>query len=466
MKNILGGKGANLAEMTNLGIPVPPGFTISTEVCVYFMKHNKYPSELKKQVYDAMQKIIESDPNLQKALERRKEIQNIIVDQLVELNILDGDVVAKNPNYYHHQVLMYQQILNSSSELKKPTPGYSKERKGGYDFNTNYLESEILYITGALKDIQTVKILNELDAEYNIIDKVKADHKAKTGKVKGWEESIPDGYEKWLPDKRNIFYSTQTITEKQLNDFIENADSQFDIPEDALNQLKEMMSTSLVFGGKKQGLIIPTELKSTLEKEFAKYESNIYDTVFSPLRWGIKAWKKWTLFNPARVTKYNLNNLSGDMDVAVAGNPGIVKKIPEATKILWDALNGKEVPQVYWDCLETGVFGGTFISQEVGDVDKFKKLMDKKFKEDPNFFKKVINLPLKLANKYWDLTVGVTALRENQLRLSSYIYYYNRLSNGDSLEDIGYGGTDPAQLKGITDPKKLAGILARNLIGN
>ena len=61
--------------------------------------------------YDAIQKIIESDPNLQKALERRKEIQKTIVGQLVELDILDGDVVAKNPNYYHHQVLMYQQIL-------------------------------------------------------------------------------------------------------------------------------------------------------------------------------------------------------------------------------------------------------------------------------------------------------------------------------------------------------------------
>lgn len=37
MKDILGGKGANLAEMTNLGLPVPPGFTITTEVCNYFL---------------------------------------------------------------------------------------------------------------------------------------------------------------------------------------------------------------------------------------------------------------------------------------------------------------------------------------------------------------------------------------------------------------------------------------------
>ncbi|MCU1349637.1 MAG: ppdK [Acidobacteria bacterium] len=47
MKEILGGKGAGLAEMTNIGVPVPPGFTISTEVCTYFYEHDKsYPPEL------------------------------------------------------------------------------------------------------------------------------------------------------------------------------------------------------------------------------------------------------------------------------------------------------------------------------------------------------------------------------------------------------------------------------------
>ena len=47
MKNLLGGKGANLAEMANLGLPVPPGFTITTEVCTYFYDNGEsYPKEL------------------------------------------------------------------------------------------------------------------------------------------------------------------------------------------------------------------------------------------------------------------------------------------------------------------------------------------------------------------------------------------------------------------------------------
>ncbi|MGE5893091.1 MAG: pyruvate, phosphate dikinase, partial [bacterium] len=58
MKNLLGGKGANLAEMTNLEIPVPPGFTITTEMCTEYYKNNKkYPSELKKQVEAALARV-------------------------------------------------------------------------------------------------------------------------------------------------------------------------------------------------------------------------------------------------------------------------------------------------------------------------------------------------------------------------------------------------------------------------
>jgi pyruvate, orthophosphate dikinase len=58
MKNLLGGKGANLAEMANIGLPVPAGFTITTEVCTYYMKNaKKHPQELDKQVKDALVKV-------------------------------------------------------------------------------------------------------------------------------------------------------------------------------------------------------------------------------------------------------------------------------------------------------------------------------------------------------------------------------------------------------------------------
>ncbi len=58
MKNLLGGKGANLAEMTSIGLPVPAGFTITTEVCTEFYKNDRnYPAELKAQVDEQLQAV-------------------------------------------------------------------------------------------------------------------------------------------------------------------------------------------------------------------------------------------------------------------------------------------------------------------------------------------------------------------------------------------------------------------------
>ncbi len=58
MKELLGGKGANLAEMTNLGVPVPPGFTISTETCIFYYKNNEqYPEGLENQIKENLKKL-------------------------------------------------------------------------------------------------------------------------------------------------------------------------------------------------------------------------------------------------------------------------------------------------------------------------------------------------------------------------------------------------------------------------
>jgi len=58
-KNLLGGKGANLAEMTNLGIPVPPGFTISTKICTHYMDTGEYPENLNEEVQKTLTEVEE-----------------------------------------------------------------------------------------------------------------------------------------------------------------------------------------------------------------------------------------------------------------------------------------------------------------------------------------------------------------------------------------------------------------------
>src|SRR5262247_2722819 len=58
MKDLLGGKGSGLAEMTNAGLPVPPGFTISTDVCtIYYDEKGKIPPDVDRQIADNVRKL-------------------------------------------------------------------------------------------------------------------------------------------------------------------------------------------------------------------------------------------------------------------------------------------------------------------------------------------------------------------------------------------------------------------------
>ncbi len=104
MRNLLGGKGANLAEMSNLGLPVPPGFTITTEVCTYYYEHDKsYPPELRSAVDDALGKIGEltgrrfgdaSKPLLVSVRSGARASMPGMMDTVLNLGLNDETVIA------------------------------------------------------------------------------------------------------------------------------------------------------------------------------------------------------------------------------------------------------------------------------------------------------------------------------------------------------------------------------------
>src|SRR5690349_9083098 len=105
MKRLLGGKGANLAEMTRIGLPVPPGFTITTEVCTYFYAHKKtYPKELQGQMEAGvanMEKIVGTKfgatsgmPLLVAVRSGARDSMPGMMDTILNLGLNDQTVVA------------------------------------------------------------------------------------------------------------------------------------------------------------------------------------------------------------------------------------------------------------------------------------------------------------------------------------------------------------------------------------
>jgi pyruvate,orthophosphate dikinase len=185
MKNLLGGKGANLAEMVNLGIPVPPGFTITTEVCTHYYKNgNTYPAGLREEVESALRKVEEimgakfgdaSNPLLVSVRSGARASMPGMMDTVLNLGLNEQTVQALikrtgNARFaydsYRRFVAMYGDVVM----------GLKPESKGE--------EDPFEVILHAKKKERGVKLDNELSADdlKDLVARFKVEIKKRLGK--------------------------------------------------------------------------------------------------------------------------------------------------------------------------------------------------------------------------------------------------------------------------------------------
>ena len=124
MKDTLGGKGANLAEMTNLGIPVPPGLTISTDVCAAFYEnHRKYPAGLEKEVLMVLDRLEKTmgkklgdplDPLLVSVRSGAPVSMPGMMDTILNLGMNDKSVrgLAARTGNAQHSLIVHTKVKN------------------------------------------------------------------------------------------------------------------------------------------------------------------------------------------------------------------------------------------------------------------------------------------------------------------------------------------------------------------
>jgi pyruvate,orthophosphate dikinase len=142
MKPLLGGKGANLAEMTRIGLPVPPGFTITTEVCTYFYEHERsYPPELDAQIEKALAKIEKSvgkklggaeNPLLLSVRSGARDSMPGMMDTILNLGMNDTtvEIVAQktaNPRFAYDSYRRFLQMYGDVVMGVQKRPGEDHE---------------------------------------------------------------------------------------------------------------------------------------------------------------------------------------------------------------------------------------------------------------------------------------------------------------------------------------------------
>ena len=182
MRNNLGGKGANLAEMTLIGLPVPAGFTLSTDVCTYFYDNErKYPPELKAQVEVALKQIEQSmgtkfgdatNPLLLACRSGGRDSMPGMMDTVLNIGLNDVTVkaLAKQSGNEPFALDSYRRLLSMYGEVVMGLKGHKDE--------------PFEHILETAKYKQGVTLDNELSVEslQSIISQYKAAIKKYTGK--------------------------------------------------------------------------------------------------------------------------------------------------------------------------------------------------------------------------------------------------------------------------------------------
>ncbi len=176
MKNLLGGKGANLAEMTNLKVPVPAGFTISTEVCTYYTENKgKYPGDLNSQVLESLRRVEEvmqakfgdaENPLLVSVRSGARVSMPGMMDTVLNLGLNDKTVqglIKKtgNPRFsydcYRRFVAMYGDVvLGLKPEGKDDVDPFeeileAKKKARGVEFDTDLNENDLKELVAEFK---------------------------------------------------------------------------------------------------------------------------------------------------------------------------------------------------------------------------------------------------------------------------------------------------------------------------
>lgn len=392
--------------------------------------------------------LVSKNPDIAAAIERRQRVQAAVVDEAITEGILP-ESVKENPHYFRHMVLEYANAKRwaglSNTEVRAKRRGWQKQRQGSEkDINTNFLEAEYEVMSQTMKEIATAKTLKKV-LDTNAV-------KLKEG------EAIPEGYVEWQPEKGNVFYRGQTLPEKMMEQFME--DNPY------FNEIVDKFSEVTIKGGKKKAYVIPEGVAKTLDNLRTFKSDPLLGAINRKM---IGAWKVWTLLSPRRAIKYNLNNMSGDLDACLAADPMIVKYMGDAYRSGWDRMQGRAMTQMDIDMLDRGVLDSGISINEIPDINTlpgFHKLSPTQRRVKLWQAIKTGNLkalaPPNLIAKYFDKISAITNLREGLLREAAYKRALELLGQGKEIT----WASDPKELAAIPDIRDKAAKLSRELVGD
>ena len=242
MRNLLGGKGVGLAEMTSIGVPVPPGFTITTEVCTYYYDHNKqYPKNLDEQIFKAMENIEEivgkkfgdeNDPLLVSVRSGARVSMPGMMDTILNLGLNNKTVegLAKKSGNERFAYDSYRRFIQMFADICMGVP-----------------HAEFEKILSAEKEKSGVKLDHQLTAEN--LKNVVANYNAKIKELKGTEftQDVKEQLKQAYHAVFNSWNNERAITYRNLNDIPHNWGTAVNIVAMVFGNMGDTSATGVAF---------------------------------------------------------------------------------------------------------------------------------------------------------------------------------------------------------------------------
>lgn len=423
-----------------------------------------YTQDVLEADHKTLEQVLTQYPDVKDAVDKRKSVWDAIKADYITAQQAIGHNVDERftkTNYFRHQILEYANIrglTGTGAKLKTPSGrGFLKQREGSaLDINTNYLEAEYEVMAQMLYDIEVAKIISAVDRSHNVVAQVKAKAKAVNASLPpgsekvSWRELVPDGYVIWQPKEGNVFYFADSIPAQLAEKLYAGAMQQIGIKADDISKV-------LVKGQRLSEFVIKEEVAKTLDN---LVRSRQIDPVRAFTRSLLGKWKQWQLVSPPRAVKYNLRNITGDVDAAFVGNPSTFTKVPQATRELYQVFYGdKSMTPTMREWFERGGMQSTLQVQEMGDINRLKM-----FKDMLEAKGTVKEIPLKIVQGYWEKVRLGTDFREAILRYAAYADYLEQMQKNNGVPK-NFGASLREEVMALADVKDRAFMLANDLLG-
>ena len=233
MVNLLGGKGANLAEMSNLGISVPPGFTITTEACNYFMENNELPDTLETEIINAVSKLElysglsfdgKSNPLLLSVRSGGRISMPGMMDSILNIGLNDANINSLVEQFnderfaldsYRRLIQMYSNVVLGLDYSRFEAVIENKKRIDNVSSDKDFTPDQLNWIIDAYKN--TIERFSDVPFPQDPIEQLNGAVKAV---FSSWLNTRAINYRKFnnIPDEWGTGATIQTMVFGNLND--------------------------------------------------------------------------------------------------------------------------------------------------------------------------------------------------------------------------------------------------------